>query len=321
MQTATIQKRIPGTLIKIYLKSSWIMFILIAWMEIRKAGSGMAMRKKQLLYMQLREDILKDYQNKPYYSPMPGERELCEIYHVSRPTVRRALEILEEEGCITRFAGKGAFFIGNKKQQGNNYKASSQIAFYNQVRLRGDYTSSKVLTQKAEIVNPEIAELLGIREGGMVFHLERLRYINGKLWTLADSYIDYELCPELLNYDYAERSLHNTLAGHGYVPFRAQRCITARKANEYDAFHLGLKEGAPICYTKTRVYDREGKLLECAISRGDIYKIRYDITTYNQTNGEDERAFYKQNADGKEKTEENPGQGTDKSIDNDNLLW
>ena len=70
---------------------------------------------------------------------------------------------------------------------------------------------------------------------------------------LADSYIDYELCPELLNYDYAERSLHNTLAGHGYVPFRAQRCITARKANEYDAFHLGLKEGAPICYTKTRV--------------------------------------------------------------------
>lgn len=153
----------------------------------------MAIKKKQLLYMQLKEDILADYEKKPYYSPLPGERELCDVYNVSRPTVRRALEILEEEGCIMRFAGKGAFFIGTKKQQGNKKAASSRIAFYNQVRLRGDYTSSKVLTQKAEIVSPVIAEILGIREGGMVFHLERLRYINGKLWTLADSYIDYEL--------------------------------------------------------------------------------------------------------------------------------
>lgn len=281
----------------------------------------MAIKKKQLLYMQLKEDILADYENKPYYSPLPGERELCDIYNVSRPTVRRALEILEEDGCIMRFAGKGAFFIGTKKQQGNKKAASSRIAFYNQVRLRGDYTSSKVLTQKAEIVSSSVAEILGIQEGSMVFHLERLRYINGKLWTLADSYIDYELCPELLEYDYAERSLHNTLAGHGYVPFKARRCITAQRANEYDAFHLGLQEGAPICRTGTFVYDKAGKLLEYAVSRGDIYKIRYDITTYNQADTENLNMAGTQEMDWENQADRAVQEREEKNMDNENLLW
>ena len=30
--------------------------------------------------MKLCHQLMIDYQNKPYYSPLPGERELCEIY-------------------------------------------------------------------------------------------------------------------------------------------------------------------------------------------------------------------------------------------------
>ena len=151
-------------------------------------------KKRKLLYMQLREHILEEYRNKPYYSPLPGEREMCDIYKVSRPTVRKALEVLEKEGCIARFAGKGAFFIGNNEENQNS-GISSNIAFYNQVKLRGDYTHSKVLSQRIDTAGKEAAEALKIAEGERIFHLERLRYINDRLWSLADSYIPYELCP------------------------------------------------------------------------------------------------------------------------------
>ncbi|MCC8060323.1 MAG: GntR family transcriptional regulator [Clostridiales bacterium] len=243
----------------------------------------MATKREQLLYNQLVDRILKDYQNRPYYSPLPGERELCEIYQVSRPTVRKALELLETDGCVTRFPGKGTFFIGTKSDMEDKEQVSANIAFYNQVRLRGDYTTSKVLTQKAEFVSPEVAKILGMSEGDRVFHLERLRYINDVLWTLADAYIPYDLCPQLLQYDFADRSLHNTLAAYGHVPFRAKRHITARKATEYEAFNLGLEADAPLCVTETCTYDYQDNLLEYSISRGDVYHISFHLTTFNET--------------------------------------
>ena len=171
-------------------------------------------RKTELLYMKLCHQLMSDYENKPYYSPLPGERELCEIYKVSRPTVRKALEVLENEGCIARFAGKGAFFIGNKQEESEDENSvSTNIAFYNQVRLRGDYTRSKVLSQKIETANEEVAQALQISQGDRVFYLERLRYINEELWSISDAYIAYEKCPELMGYDFTERSLHNLITG------------------------------------------------------------------------------------------------------------
>ena len=240
--------------------------------------------KKELLYMQLRDKILTEYQHKPYYAPLPGERELCDVYSVSRPTVRKALEILEEQGKIIRLAGKGAFFVGNKEfiEANSNKMQPTNIAFYDQVSLRGDYTRSKVLTEKIEMASYEIAARMKTKMHSKVFHLERLRYINDKLYSLANSYILYDLCPELKEYDFSDRSLHKTLSEHGHVPYKADKTIEISKATEYESLHLNIETGSPITITSSIIYNKKGNILEYSISKSDAYKTLIKMDVFNK---------------------------------------
>ncbi len=56
-------------------------------------------------------------------SRLPTEKELCESYHVSRQTVRMALQLLEERGLITRRQGSGIFLTGRSPKQDQNHIA------------------------------------------------------------------------------------------------------------------------------------------------------------------------------------------------------
>lgn len=237
--------------------------------------------KKKLLYEQLYDQVMEWFRDKPYYSLLPSERELCSIFHVSRPTVRKAMEMLERDRCIVRVQGKGAFFIGIKKNQNDEKAATKQIAFYNRVFLRGDYTSSKVLTQKVVLANEEMAKKLGVAVGEKLFRLERLRYINEELWSLADSYSKHSLCPKLMEYDYSERSLHNTMASYGQIPHHAHRHITIHKATEYEAMQLGLQPGDGVCVYETYTYNQYDELLEYSVGRTDVWKVSFDFDMTN----------------------------------------
>lgn len=72
------------------------------------------------LYEQLMINI-KDEMDKGVYKAgdrIPNEAELCDLYSVSRITVRRAIQELVEEGLLERKQGKGTF-VSRKKWPGN----------------------------------------------------------------------------------------------------------------------------------------------------------------------------------------------------------
>jgi DNA-binding LacI/PurR family transcriptional regulator len=59
------------------------------------------------IYNDLLDNIVSE--NLKIGSKIPSERELCEEYGVSRITSKRALELLADQGYISRFPGKGSF--------------------------------------------------------------------------------------------------------------------------------------------------------------------------------------------------------------------
>ena len=94
----------------------------------------MQVRKEKPLYIKLSEAILEKYRHLDYYSPLPGERELCEMFHTSRPTIRKAINVLEKEGKIIRLQGKGTFYVGDESHV--DHQMNSIIGFYSDVKLQ-----------------------------------------------------------------------------------------------------------------------------------------------------------------------------------------
>lgn len=63
------------------------------------------------LYQQIYSDLLEKIRDGTYLEnkSLPAERELCQMYHVSRSTIRRTLDELQKEGYIVKAQGNGNF--------------------------------------------------------------------------------------------------------------------------------------------------------------------------------------------------------------------
>ena len=209
---------------------------------------------------------------------------MCEKYEVSRPTVRKALKLLEEEGTIRVLRGKGAFFMGADKFVENSFTVGRrEISFYDQVIAQGKIPTSKVLTQDVQPADKVVAAKLKIKRGDPVFCLERVRYVDGEVFSVNSSRVPYKLCPGLTSHDFSgEVSLHHVLESYGLYPHHADRVIEIGHAGEYETIHLGLSIGDPIAITHTETIDEDGRPLEYAVTKHSAYKTRFEMTVYNQ---------------------------------------
>jgi len=67
------------------------------------------------LYLQIKENIEEGIRSGryPVGSKLPSENDLCKTFDVSRITIRRALDILENDGMVSSVPGKGTFVKTN----------------------------------------------------------------------------------------------------------------------------------------------------------------------------------------------------------------
>ena len=102
---------------------------------------------------------------------LPSEHQMTEQFGVSRITVRRALQTLENEGLIYRRQGLGSFVRDQRTQQG----LVRLTDFAQDMAQAGLEASSEVLHHEQETADPRVAEALELEEGTTVVRLDRLR--------------------------------------------------------------------------------------------------------------------------------------------------
>ena len=231
------------------------------------------------LYFQLKEVLKKHIMDGSWAldSPIPTERDICDIFRVSRTTVRQAMSELVNEGLLYRSQGRGTFVA---KQKLKERFIQQNIGFYEEMTSKGLRLESEVLEQAIVVAPDDIAGQLRIKNGDKVIKIERLRSIEGERVLIVITYIPFDICPGLVEEDLNDASLYQILREkYGLKVETGSRTIEAISASDFDAQLLGIPKDVPLLLIKSIGYLADGKPLEYyeAKHRGDRCKLEVEF--------------------------------------------
>jgi GntR family transcriptional regulator len=136
--------------------------------------------------------------------------------------------------------------------------------------------TSRVLRAEVAPANLDEADDLSIAPGTPLFHLERIRFLNGVPIAVDRNALPADSVPDFGERDFSEESLFTALSEVGIEFVRADSTIEAREAEASLAEHLELNEGKPVLVMHQIVHDRADKPIFVSTIRysGERYRMR-----------------------------------------------
>ena len=148
------------------------------------------MFKHRILYNSIQDKIISG----AWYEGMliPSESQLCEMYQVSRITVRRALKELENQTLVYKIQGKGTFV-----------RASIKDVLDQQYDVGLENTIVYEVLEAIKIpATTNISMALKLLKGeNEVFFIKRLRFRDNVPEAIVNTYYRVELGSALINKD------------------------------------------------------------------------------------------------------------------------
>lgn len=226
------------------------------------------------LYHQLRELLLEKIESGEWNpgARLPTEDELCEMYQISKTTVRQGLSTLAMEGILIRKQGRGTFVAESRIEQGPVQLTS----FSEEMLQRGLRPASKILELKEIPVPSKIAEELELSKGEFVFMIKRLRLADDEPMGIQTAYLPAASSPGLFDEDLSG-SLYQILEEkYGIIIAFALETHYATLLDEHEAELLGIPPGESAgLVAERRTFRQDGRPIEfvSSVMRGDRYRI------------------------------------------------
>ena len=210
----------------------------------------------------------------PSGTPLPAETSLAAEHGVALGTLRRALDLLDEQGLIERHHGKGTFVRGG-------LAGATMLRFFRFGRGDGEVPQSRVIARQSVVASPEVARRLGIAGGDPVLRLHRLRSLGGQPCLLEEIWLPLPMFAPLLDSPSADW-------GDLLYPVFAERCgVAVTRATDEIGFaslsaaqarHLELSAGHPGVTVTRQAYDLAGRCVELRLTRADAFAFHYTVT-------------------------------------------
>jgi DNA-binding GntR family transcriptional regulator len=218
-------------------------------------------------------------------SPLPSEAQLGKRYGVSRPTVRRALQTLEQEGLISAHAGRGRVVrnrrvMAYRPQQEYEPRRSTTMDRFTTALFEEGRRPSQTIEVAVESASGIIAERLGVPEGTPVVARKRIRSIDGEPFNINDTYHTLELAggTAVMNPDDIPEGSNTVIERLIGPEVRAIDEIYVRMPTPDETRRLNLSTGTPVAVHYCTGYTQDERVVrvEYFVIPGDRHVILYE---------------------------------------------
>ncbi|CAK8054607.1 GntR family transcriptional regulator [Eupransor demetentiae] len=188
---------------------------------------------------------------------LPAERDLAETFHVSRMTLRQAIQTLVDEGILERKVGSGTYVAEKKVSE----RALGVTSFTELMKQAGRTPQS--ITVSYKITMPSASEMgrLKLKADDEVLVMERLRLGDDEPILLEQTTLPVKLVNNFTRSELTD-SLYATLIKAGIQPGHAEQTVTASLATERQADFLQIKRGDAILSVRQVSYDQNDQPFE-----------------------------------------------------------
>jgi len=224
------------------------------------------------LYSQLKELIIRKIESGEYpeNSKIPSEQELCEIYDISRPTVRQAISELTSSGYLYKAKGKGTFVA----------KAKSRVDVKNYSGFTDSILDSPNPGHKNIIsidmidgaVHKKLEDIFkapsGYSQKAEFAEIKYLSVQNNEVLSLNTSFLPLSLFPNIIEDIKAGKPSYDILKGkYPLLPARTKSSLEVIYTEQSDAQYLQVQPGQPLIKIENLLYSKSGQVVEYIVSK------------------------------------------------------
>lgn len=224
------------------------------------------------LYYKLAETIEDQINNGVYEkgTKIPSERELCEIYDVSRMTVRLAIDELVKNGKLEKVQGKGTYVLSKSIVQNLN----KVYSYSGEMDKQGQVSSTKIIKRDIIEADDKLSTKLRVPVGEKILYIERLRLAENVAIMIEKTWFIYNVVPFLKDIDFTKKGLYKTLDEDYGIKFnKAIETFKATQLNAYECKLLNCPKNQYGLLVKRVSYSKD-RIICCSsiVSKGDIFE-------------------------------------------------
>ena len=201
------------------------------------------------------EDFIKVNRLKPH-TRIPCEKDLCDLWNVSRSTLRQAVDELVENGVLYRVMNKGVYVAGPRYPR----DMAGVDAMVTDLIDQGHTVSKNIMRMEEIEASKQIARKLRVMLGTKVYEIIKCRKVDGVPCTIETTYINAERYRGFVDYYNEEVTMDPVFEKHfNTIQTSGTEHINVTYATDAEAEVLGIESGAPLFYASGVALDQNGE--------------------------------------------------------------